>query len=316
MSRRDLTLVTALSACVLLGAVAAGQQPRISNGQVTARSASSGLAQTFRTLVAAQSEIAWIAYAVPVKDRERMMCCWTSADGSTFFSGTMRAGDGPCCGSCRIEPSSGGTAPRPAAGVASPPAGSQGPIKLEGSDRMVVLFRVVDRQVERIRSYSEDCALDAGGRAVHWLEGVAPAESIALLESLVGVERDRKNRVTSAALQAISVHSEPSAAPTIERLARSHPAPAVRGDALFWLAQLAGQKVAGTITDAIDNDPDTEVKRRAVFALSQLPKDEGVPLLIQVARKNTNAAVRKQAIFWLGQSKDPRALDFFAEILK
>jgi hypothetical protein len=26
--------------------------------------------------------------------------------------------------------------------------------------------------------------------------------------------------------------------------------------------------------------------------------------------------VRKQAIFWLGQSKDPRALTFFAEVLK
>ena len=43
---------------------------------------------------------------------------------------------------------------------------------------------------------------------------------------------------------------------------------------------------------------------------------EGVPLLINVARKNTNPAVRKQAMFWLGQSKDPRAMEFFAEILK
>jgi hypothetical protein len=41
-----------------------------------------------------------------------------------------------------------------------------------------------------------------------------------------------------------------------------------------------------------------------------------VPLLIEVARKNTNPVVRKQAIFWLGQSKDPRAVEFFAEILK
>ena len=52
-----------------------------------------------------------------------------------------------------------------------------------------------------------------------------------------------------------------------------------------------------------------------MFALSQLPKDEGVPLLIQVAKNNKNPAVRKQAIFWLGQSQDPRALDFFAQVL-
>jgi hypothetical protein len=49
--------------------------------------------------------------------------------------------------------------------------------------------------------------------------------------------------------------------------------------------------------------------------LSQLPKDEGVPLLINVARTHSNPAVKKQAMFWLGQSKDPRALTFFEEIL-
>jgi HEAT repeat protein len=89
----------------------------------------------------------------------------------------------------------------------------------------------------------------------------------------------------------------------------------VRGQALFWLAQKAGRQAAGAITEAADRDPDTEVKKRAVFALSQLPKDEGVPLLIQVAKNNRDPAVRKQAFFWLGQSKDPRALAFFEEIL-
>ena len=74
--------------------------------------------------------------------------------------------------------------------------------------------------------------------------------------------------------------------------------------------------LAGTITAAIENDPDTDVNRRAVFALSQLPKDAGVPLMIDVARKNKNPAVRKQAMFWLGQSGDRRALRFFEEILQ
>jgi len=52
-----------------------------------------------------------------------------------------------------------------------------------------------------------------------------------------------------------------------------------------------------------------------VFALSQLPKDEGVPKLIEVARSHRDAAVRKQAMFWLGQSRDPRALAFFEQVL-
>jgi HEAT repeat protein len=99
-------------------------------------------------------------------------------------------------------------------------------------------------------------------------------------------------------------------------LARSNQDARVRGDALFWIGQRAGDKAAGTITDALDNDPDTEVKKRAVFALSQLPKDDGVPKLIDVARKNRNPEVRRQAMFWLGQSHDPRALAFFEEVLR
>lgn len=43
---------------------------------------------------------------------------------------------------------------------------------------------------------------------------------------------------------------------------------------------------------------------------------EGVSLLIQQARTNKNPAVRKQAMFWPGQSKDPRALKFFEEVLR
>jgi HEAT repeat protein len=57
------------------------------------------------------------------------------------------------------------------------------------------------------------------------------------------------------------------------------------------------------------------VKKTAVSALARMPKDEGVPLLIQVARTNRNVDVRKQAMFWLGESKDPRAVSFFEEIL-
>jgi HEAT repeats len=40
-----------------------------------------------------------------------------------------------------------------------------------------------------------------------------------------------------------------------------------------------------------------------------------VPLLIQVVRNNKNPAVRKRAIFWLGQTNDPRAVQFFEEVL-
>jgi HEAT repeat protein len=99
-------------------------------------------------------------------------------------------------------------------------------------------------------------------------------------------------------------------------LARDGKNAQLRGDALFWVAQRAGAKAMETVTNAIDNDPDTEVKKKAVFALSQMPKDEGVPKMIEVARNNRNPEVRRQAMFWLGQSRDPRALQFFEDILR
>jgi len=99
-------------------------------------------------------------------------------------------------------------------------------------------------------------------------------------------------------------------------VARHDSSSRVRGQALFWLAQKAGKKAAGAISDALESDPDTDVKKKAVFALQQLPNGEGVPMLIQVARTNRNPAVRKQAMFWLGESNDPRALAFFEEVLK
>jgi HEAT repeat protein len=114
---------------------------------------------------------------------------------------------------------------------------------------------------------------------------------------------------------ALSVSREPGAQDEMIRMAREDESSHVRGQALFWLAQKAGKKAVGTITGAIENDPDTDVKKKAVFALSQLPKDEGVPKLIEVAQNNHNPAVRKQAMFWLGQSNDPRALAFFEKVL-
>jgi HEAT repeat protein len=368
MSKAFVTIAACLTTAVVSAVVVLAQQPRISNGRIETRPAAS-LQQTFDAAVAAQADVAWIGYGVPTVDGERTMCCFNSARGTTF--------DGlACCGMCGLEPAEGRSGA--AAAVSQPPPA--GPIKLEGPDQMVVLFRVAARQVERVRVFSEECALDAGGREVVWLTGVRPADSIALLESLVSLQPNRPDRVTDGAISAIALHRDTAADAALERLlatsrpeavrskvpfwlgntrgarglallqrvvrddpspavkkkavfglsqsrepnaidvlidnARSNADAAVRGEAIFWLGQKAGNKAAGAITERIEQDPDTDVKKRAVFALSQLPRSEGVPLLIQVARTHSNPAVKKQAIFWLGQSKDPRALDFFAEILK
>jgi HEAT repeat protein len=428
---------------VLAGAVTAAvatvaaQQPRIANGAIAVQPAGT-FAQTFRSLVAAENDVVWIGYAAPVVDSERMMCCFS---GDTSWSnGAVVVSEGSsCCRACRLEPPSDGSAMARRASPAAAPA----LVRLSASEHMVVLYRVAQRAVERVRVFSEDCQLDAGGRRIVWLENVRAADSIAMLESLVATDR-RTDRVMDGAISAIALHGDPAADPSLERLvaasqpeaqrrkvtfwlgnargvrglatlkriladdpsaevqksavfgvsqsrepaafdtlaglvrgdarprirseavfwiaqrddtrapaliletlekdasaevrkkavfalsqlkanagvdallrvARTSADAAVRGEAIFWLGQKAGAKAAEAITQAIEQDPETEVKKRAVFALSQMPKEEGVPLLINVARTHTNPAVRKQAMFWLGQSKDPRAIAFFAEILK
>jgi HEAT repeat protein len=345
--------------CWVLSALPAAGQPRITNGRMTSQPVGSSLAETVRGLAAAQTDVVWIGYSIPAVDGERVMCCFDS--------------NSTCCASCRLDPSSSTSMT-----MRSQPA-QGGVVKLEGSGQMSVLLRVNARRVERVRVFSEDCAIDAGGRSVVWLENVRPADSVSYLEGLVGGDAER-DRMTEGAVSAIALHAdqaadlalerlvapgqpdrvrrtvpfwlgnsrgrrgldvlrrivkedasnevrkkavfgmsqsrEPNAVETLIQTARTSEQASVRGEAVFWLAQKAGQKAAAAITERIEQDPDTEVKKRAVFALSQLPKDEGVPLLINVARTHTNPAVKKQAMFWLGQSKDPRAVDFFAEILK
>lgn len=358
MATRLSILAAALTIAAAAAFAQARQQPSITNATVTSQPAASPLAESFRSLAKATADVAWIGYYAPTAGEGRMACCDTD----------------DCCASCRLEP---GDERRPQRGTSS---SRSGPIQLEGSDRMIVLFRIAQRSVERVRFFSSDCELDAGGRPVIWLENVRPAESVALLESLVQPARQERDRVSNGAIAAIAMHRDPSADASLERLAsatqpesvrknvafwlgqargerglarlrlmlredpsaavrkravfgvsqsaapgaleellsiaRSHSEPAVRSEAIFWLGQKAGAKVAAAITESIERDPDTDVKKRAVFALSQFPKDEGVPLLIEVARKNSNPVVRKQAMFWLAQSRDPRAIDFFAEILK
>jgi hypothetical protein len=276
--------------------------PRLVNARVETRSAAGGLEPAFRSAVAATRGAAWIGYAVPT-DGHHQMCC-----------GDSRESVGLGCPGCRLE----GHGAFTIRGDHDRPWG--GTLSLEGDETIVVLFRAEQGRLDRIRSYSAGCALDGGGLPVVWLTNVRPAESVGLLRSLAGSgaseDEPGRRRVEEAALAALSFHADPSALDALISLARRDVSGHVRGQALFWLAQRAGSKVAAVITRAIEDDPETEVKKRAVFALSQLPHDEGVPLLIDTARKNRNPAVRKQAMFWLGQSNDPRALDFFAEVLK
>ena len=264
----------AVAACVLLAAPAFAQTPAVVNGTLESRAATQPVGREITAIMSRGSGPAWVGYAVPVSRRDSQDGCWTSGDP---------------IGRTRV-----------------------GPLKLEGSDSIFVLYRIADGNIQRIRIASPECPLDTDGLTLHWLTGVRPEDSVDWLSTLA--TGDSSRRLANNATMALALHANPQATDRLIALARDAKSSDVRGHALFWIAQRAGDKAIGTITQALE-DPETEVRKKAVFALSQLPKDEGVPKLIEVARTHRDAAVRKQAMFWLGQSRDPRALTFFEQIL-
>ena len=268
----------------------AGAPPMpLENAQVVLREAGANPAATFASVLAAQREPGWIGYSVP-GGAGRTMCCYE------FWDGEPRGGGG-----CRLErEGSYGNGRRKA------------PVPLEDDGRVVVLMRASAGRIEKVRTFSTDCALDAGGRSVAWLSGLDEAQSVHILAPLAGSD---VRKVSDGAMHALSAHAGRESVDALISLAKKDASTRTRGQALFWLAQRAGEEARRAITQALEDDPETEVKKKAVFALSQLPKDEGVPLLIRTAKQNRNPEVRRQAMFWLGQSSDARAVAFFEEIL-
>ncbi|HLH37577.1 MAG TPA: HEAT repeat domain-containing protein [Bryobacteraceae bacterium] len=317
-------------------------QPHLENARVETRAART-LDAAFHAIANAAAAPAWIGYALP------------------------RAPGPDEDGSCKAWLEPGRANPVPPSSTAH----------LEGATEFYVFLRIENAQVNRIRTFSLDCSIDAGGLTVYWLTGVNPAQSVALLDSFAGaaerrvsngaiaaialtrdnsadsaldrlaeasqpeqtrrqamfwmgvargrhgyeslvkiLANDPSDRVREHAVFALSRSQDSGAIPQIVRAAREDPSARVRGQALFWLAQTAQQRFSEeAIRRAIKQDPETEVKKKAVFALTQMRNGGGVPILIEVARNNANPAVRKQAMFWLAQSKDPRAVKFFEEVL-
>src|SRR5258706_4144863 len=174
-------------------------------------------------------------------------------------------------------------------------------------DHHDVFVHLTDHRVDRIRVFTPTCHLEASGHTIYWIENVPPEESIGYLHD---VARTSGSRAREHALVALFMQA--GATDSLIDLARNGDHQ-LRGKALFWLSQLAGEKAAAVLRSAVD-DPDEQIRGKAVFGISQLPNDESSPLLIELT-KHRSANVRKKAIFWLGQKNDPRALDAIAEIL-
>ena len=90
----------------------------------------------------------------------------------------------------------------------------------------------------------------------------------------------------------------------------------VRKQAIRLLGERVGKRSFEFLSQtAQSTDANVEVQVQAVRAISERHADESVPLLIKIARTHPNQLVRKQAIRSLGESGDPRAVEYFREVL-
>ena len=274
----------------------ASDQPRVANAKMQTRSAAAGLEKEFRALVAGQSEPAWIGYAAPMVAGRHQMCC-SSGDSMG------------CCGACRLEGDTGVTLQ----------TDTHGTVKLEGPALLFVLFRVEQKKVEKIRRFSEECDLDAGGLAFYWLADVRPAESIALLASFATApEADTREgrRTSDGALSAIALHRDPEADRVLEQFVAPSQPEKLRERAAFWLGVTRGRRGYEVLRKMVQEDPSDRVRERAVFALTQSKEPEAVEAIIGVARSDKSPHVRGQALFWLAQKAGRKAVEAITKAIQ
>jgi HEAT repeat protein len=122
--------------------------------------------------------------------------------------------------------------------------------------------------------------------------------------------------VKRSALQSLSEIKSTRVEDKLFEVARSSDATDLRRQAIRLLGERAGKRSFDFLSATAQSaDGNAEVQMQAVRAIGERRSDESVPLLIKIAKTHPNQLVRKQAIRSLGESGDPRAVEFFREVL-
>jgi hypothetical protein len=169
-----------------------------------------------------------------------------------------------------------------------------GVVHLEPPDHAVILFRIEQNAVNRVRTLSPDCEIDAGGVPMHWLADVQPAQSVALLISMIP-DKGPENLVGSVAW-----HADPAADQALEKFLAPTQTQWVRLRATSAM-QYRGKHGFDTLKNLVANDSDERIRERAVSTLSNMREPEALDLLLSLARNDPNSKIRQQAISGLNR---------------
>lgn len=180
-----------------------------------------------------------------------------------------------------------------------------GIVHLEPPDHAVILFRVEGNTVNKLRSLSPDCEIDAGGLPVHWLTGVQPAQSVALLATYV----PHSELDSNGALGAIAAHADAAADPVLDRYLAPNQPDWLRRRAASLEGSQRGRHGVEALKNVIANDVSEPVKQSAMSGLSRNKDPEALNLLIATARTARDPRTRAQAISALNRKQGPAVLD-------
>src|SRR5690348_16937608 len=287
--RADFSQGLAYAATLQSGA----EMPRVESAQAETRAVAGTLDAAFRGILAQAEKPEWVGYSVDDISGDRSMCCGNWNDGAG-------------CGTCRLENDHNWTS-----GTTKSDNQVAGTVKLEGAWRLVVLFRLEAKQVDRIRVASEDCTLDAGGLPFLWLTGVKASESVALLTTYVQgaeFERHEHHNIGNGALTAIALHADPSADRAMESFVKPDQRDELRRQAAFWLGAARGKEGLNTLQRMAKSDPSSDVRAHVAFALSVSHEPGALEEMIRMAHDDTSSHVRGQALFWLAQKAGKKAV--------
>ena len=272
---------------LLASAVWAFDQPQLKNAKVEQRSAAAGLEQQARSVTGP----AWIAYAAPSIAGNHNMCC---------FSGHGNYSE-HCCGTCGLEKhgsfveSSNDNCPQ------------KSQQNLEGPKEFFVFIRVTQGSVEKVRMFSPNCQIDAGGMNVIWLNDVKATDSVAFLSKIAEVGgASGKDEKMDGAIAALAMHIDPSADSALSKL-MTNQNEHIAEQATFWAGTMRASRGYEMIAAALDRNDNGHFRKHAVFALSQNSDPRAQLKLIDLARHDNSSDIRGESLFWLSQAAGKKA---------
>ncbi len=265
----------------------------VEGGKLELRPLSGSFSDTVNRWAAATSKAEWLGYSVAEVKGDRSVCC---GDGGRGHSSN--------CGPCRLE------GRNYSESISSKDSGSPGKVHLEGQRELAVLLRAESGKLTKIRIFSVECRVDAGGGKVVWLQQVKSSDSVNLLETFVrgtDLESAKDETLGQSALTAIALHADPSADRALQSFVATSEPVSLRRETAFWLGEARGAEGFRSLQKMAENDPSAEVRDQVTFALSVSKEPGALAEMIRMAHDDKSSQVRGQALFWLGQKAGEKA---------